>query len=93
VLNAIKNIDISYRIVFSRNVHLIFHTTRKKFMNQKTNLQKLLSLLRDRQWHSAAELAENVSWRFGHTIFEAIKKGYQVEKRKVSHNKFEYHLL
>jgi hypothetical protein len=70
-----------------------FPQNKRKFMNRKTNLQKLLTLLRDREWHPASELAENVSWRFGHTVFEADKKGYKVEKRKIAHNKFEYRLL
>ncbi len=29
------------------------------------------------------ELAANVSFRFGHTVFEARKKGYLVEKGKL----------
>lgn len=86
------SIDKSYRIVFSKNVQL-FSTKKEKSMTRKTNLQKLLALLRDRQWHPASKLAENVSWRFGHTVFEADKKGYKVEKRKIAHNKFEYRLL
>ncbi|KKD39754.1 hypothetical protein [Limnoraphis robusta] len=57
-----------------------------------TNLEKLLAVLRDHQWHSADELAGKVSWRFGHTVYEARKKGYEIQKRKVGHNQYEYRL-
>lgn len=63
-------------------------------MNQRTtNLQKLLIVLEDGQWHSQNELVWKVTYRFGHTIFVARKKGYFVEKRSVAHNQFEYRLL
>lgn len=58
-----------------------------------TNLEKLIAVLKDRQWHSSDELATKVSWRFGHTVFEARKKGYQIEKRKIAHNQYEYRML
>ncbi|MGB3206006.1 MAG: hypothetical protein WBB28_13530 [Crinalium sp.] len=58
-----------------------------------TNLDRLIALLRDGRWHSADELANKVSWRFGHTVFEARKKGYFIEMRKVAHNQFEYRML
>ncbi|MBO9999393.1 MAG: hypothetical protein J7641_10380 [Cyanobacteria bacterium SID2] len=61
-------------------------------MNRKTNLQRLLALLKDGKWHSADELASQVSFRFGHTVFEARQKGYLIEKRRVAHNHFEYRL-
>jgi hypothetical protein len=61
-------------------------------MRGKPNLQKLLAVLSDEQWHSSDELALKVSFRFGHTIFEARKKGYPVETRRVAHNQFEYRL-
>jgi hypothetical protein len=62
-------------------------------MKQQTNLQKLLGLLEDKQWHPSDELAYHVSLRFGHTIFEARKKGYPIETGKISHNRFQYRLL
>ena len=58
-----------------------------------TNLEKLIAILKDGKWHSSDELATNVSFRFGHTIFEARKKGYLIEKKQVAHNQFEYRLL
>jgi hypothetical protein len=58
-----------------------------------TNLDRLIGVLKDGQWHSGDELARKVSWRFGHTVFEARKKGYSIEKRKVAHNQFEYRML
>ena len=61
-------------------------------MKKPTNLQRLIVLLRDRQWHSSKELAVKVSWRFGHTVFEARKKGYPIEIRKVDRNEFEYRM-
>lgn len=57
------------------------------------NLRKLITILKDGLWHSADELANKVSWRFGHTVYEARRKGYTIEKRKVAHNRFEYRLL
>jgi hypothetical protein len=44
-----------------------------------TNLERLIAVLKDGQWHSSDELANKVSWRFGHTVFEARKKGYSIE--------------
>jgi hypothetical protein len=58
-----------------------------------TNLERLISVLKDGKWHLGDELAAKVSWRFGHTVFEARNKGYLIEKRKVAHNQFEYRLL
>lgn len=58
-----------------------------------TNLERLIAVLKDGQWHLSDELAVKVSWRFGHTVFEARKKGYSIEKRKVAHNRYEYRLL
>ncbi len=58
-----------------------------------TNLKKLIAILKDGNWHSSDELAANVSFRFGHTVFEARKKGYVVEKRPIAHNQFQYRLL
>jgi hypothetical protein len=58
-----------------------------------TNLEKLIAILKDGKWHSSDELAAKVSFRFGHTVFEARKKGYFVEKRQVAYNQFEYRLL
>ncbi len=43
-----------------------------------TNLERLIAILKDEKWHPSDELAANVSWRFGHTVFEARKKGYQI---------------
>jgi hypothetical protein len=58
-----------------------------------TNLEKLLIVLKDGQWHPSDELAMKVSWRFGHTVYEARHKGYAIDKRKVAHNQFEYRML
>ncbi|MBW4554442.1 MAG: hypothetical protein KME59_00600 [Trichormus sp. ATA11-4-KO1] len=60
---------------------------------KSTNLEKLIVLLKDGKWHSSDELAAKVSFRFGHTVFEARKKGYFVETRQVAHNQFQYRLL
>ncbi|MBE9006373.1 hypothetical protein IQ259_15215 [Fortiea sp. LEGE XX443] len=60
---------------------------------KSTNLEKLIAILKDGKWHSSDELAAKVSFRFGHTVFEARKKGYFVEKRQVAYNQFEYRLL
>ncbi|MGI0488784.1 type VII toxin-antitoxin system MntA family adenylyltransferase antitoxin [Pantanalinema rosaneae CENA516] len=57
-----------------------------------TNLEQLISLLSDGKWHSSRELAEKVSWRFGHAVYEARKQGYQVEKHQTN-NCSEYRIL
>lgn len=62
-------------------------------LTKVTNLERLIALLKDGKWHTSEELASKVSWRFGHTIFEARKKGYSIEKRKIAHNQFQYRLL
>lgn len=46
-----------------------------------TNLEKLIAILKDGKWHSSDELAANVSFRFGDTIFKARKKGHLIEKK------------
>lgn len=61
-------------------------------LNQEPNLQKLLRVLKDGNWHSSDELASKVSWRFGHTVFDARKKGYSIETRMISHNQYEYRM-
>ena len=60
-------------------------------MKRETNLQKLLNLLGDGEWHTSEELSQ-ITWRFGHTIHEARNKGYPIEKRQINHNQFEYRL-
>ncbi|MBP0013783.1 MAG: hypothetical protein J7545_01240 [Roseofilum sp. SBFL] len=62
-------------------------------MKKMTNLKKLLGVLCDYLWHSSDELVDKVSWRFGHTIHEARKKGYSIETRKIGHNEYEYRML
>jgi biotin operon repressor len=57
-----------------------------------SNLQRLLDLMKDDLWHPAEQLAQEVSWRFGATVHEARNKGYQIEKRKTAHNRYEYRL-
>lgn len=57
-----------------------------------TNLEKLITILKDGNWHSSDELARDVSFRFGDTVFKARKKGYLIDKRQVAHNQFEYRL-
>lgn len=59
---------------------------------KSTNLKQLIAILKDGKWHSSEELAAKVSWRFGHTVFEARKKGYCIEKQKVAHNQYEYRM-
>ncbi len=60
---------------------------------KETNLQKLLEVLKDGEWHSNDELAFKVSWRFGDTIHKARKKGYPIKTEKVAHNQYKYRLL
>lgn len=60
---------------------------------KKTNLERLISVLRDGQWHPGDELANKVSYRFGHTVYEARKKGYDIQIRKISQYRHEYKWL
>ena len=62
-------------------------------MSKLTNLKRLLSVLKDGQWHTGDELAAKVSLHFQHTVYEARKKGYLIELKKVGHNQFEYRLI
>ena len=62
-------------------------------LGKSTNLRRLIAILKDEKWHSSDELAANVSFRFGLTVFEARKKGYFIEKRQIAYNQFEYRLL
>ncbi len=59
-------------------------------MKKVSNLKKLLTILKDGKWHTSDELIRGVSWRFGHTIFEARKKGYCIETKSIAHNLYEY---
>ncbi|NJL00730.1 MAG: hypothetical protein HC910_09250 [Spirulinaceae cyanobacterium SM2_1_0] len=60
---------------------------------KKTKVDLLIALLRDGRWHSADELAYQISFRFGDAIFKARAKGYSIEMRSVSHNHNEYRLV
>ena len=56
-----------------------------------TKLEKLKGVLSDGQWHSTAELVQTVGHRFSATIYIAVHQyGYQIEKRRLSGNQFEY---
>ena len=59
-----------------------------------TMLEKLMQVLGDGQWHSTAELVEDVGHRFSATIHRAVKdKGLRVEKRRNDLRTFEYRLV
>ncbi len=60
--------------------------------NNKTNLVRLINLLGDHDWHWAEELAAQVCWRFGATIYEARHKGYVIETDPVG-KKHRYRLV
>ena len=56
--------------------------------------EKLSQVLSDGQWHSTAELVEQVGHRFSATLHRAIKqRGWQVEKRRADVKTFEYRLI
>lgn len=58
-----------------------------------TMLEKLIQVLGDGQWHSTAELVEQVGHRFSATMHRAVKDhGWQVEKRRTDLKTFEYRL-
>jgi len=58
-----------------------------------TMFEKLSQVLSDGQWHSTAELVEQVGHRFSATLHRAIKqRGWQVEKRRADVKTFEYRL-
>ncbi len=59
-----------------------------------TMLDKLHQLMDDGQWHSTAELVEQVGHRFSATLHRAVKQhGRQVEKRRADLKTFEYRWL
>jgi hypothetical protein len=59
-----------------------------------TMTEKLSQVLRDGQWHSTAELVEQVGHRFSATLHRAVKEqGWQVEKRRADLRRFEYRLV
>jgi hypothetical protein len=59
-----------------------------------TMFEKLNQLLADGQWHSTAELVEQVGHRFSATMHRAVKKcGWQMEKRRADSKTFEYRLI
>lgn len=59
-----------------------------------TMLEKLTQVLNDGQWHSTAELVEQVGHRFSATLHRAVKEqGWQVEKRRSDARTFEYRLV
>jgi hypothetical protein len=55
-----------------------------------TTIEKLTMVLADGNWHSAEELVKEVDHRFSATIHVAKQRGYQVDKRRISKNLFEY---
>jgi len=59
-----------------------------------TMLEKLTQVLSDGQWHSTAELVEQVGHRFSATLHRAVKEqGWQIEKRRSDARTFEYRLV
>ena len=62
-------------------------------VTRMTMFEKLSQVLSDGQWHSTAELVEQVGHRFSATLHRAIKqRGWQVEKRRADVKTFEYRL-
>lgn len=53
---------------------------------------RLLVLMSDREWHSYDELVEKISHRFSATIHVLKKQGYNVEKRRIEGQRYEYRL-
>lgn len=58
-----------------------------------TTIEKLLLVLSDSKWHSTEELVQEVSHRFSATIHTAKQKGYQIDKRRIDREHFEYRLV
>ena len=62
-------------------------------VTRMTMFEKLSQVLSVGQWHSTAELVEQVGHRFSATLHRAIKqRGWQVEKRRADVKTFEYRL-
>lgn len=58
-----------------------------------TMLEKMIQVLGDGQWHSTAELVEQVGHRFSATMHRAVKDhSWQLEKRRTDLKTFEYRL-
>lgn len=58
--------------------------------SQTNSLTRLLELLKDAQWHSSEEIANKVSFRFGHAIYQARKQGNIIEARRELNKQYQY---
>jgi len=58
-----------------------------------TMIEKLAMVLEDGQWHSTAEMVEQVGHRFSATLHRAKQQGWQVDKRQSDVRVFEYRLI
>ena len=59
-----------------------------------TMREKLSQLLADGQWHSAAELVDQVGHRFSAAMHRAVQQdSWQIEKRRANLKTFEYRLI
>ena len=63
---------------------LIALADEKLATGKKLNMEdKILLRMADGKWHEAAELAYNVSWRFGGYLHNLKKKGVDWEKERI----------
>jgi hypothetical protein len=53
-----------------------------------TQMELILALLGDRQFHSTVEL-HAICWRYGARLWDLRKRGYRFEKRRVPHSVIE----
>lgn len=58
-----------------------------------TTFERLMQVLADGGWHSTEELVQGVGHRFSAVVHVAKQRGYQIEKRRVDKNQFEYRIL
>ena len=76
---------------------LISKALEKRDGGKKLNMdEKVLLRMMDGEWHEAAELAYNVSWRFGGYLHNLKKKGVEWEKERVPGTEarvFKYRLV
>ena len=61
-------------------------------MNKPTQTERLLELLKDRDWHSMRALNE-ICFRYGARFKELRDAGYTIETRQISAGLFWYRLV
>lgn len=84
--------------MFNDSTNEIIELAKSKRSDGKklTMEDKIILRMADGEWHEAADLAYNVSWRFGGYLHSLKKKGVEWEKERVPNTEsqvFKYRLV